>query len=44
VIPALSRWKWSSLKSLGYRLSDEEHKKLVGFDHISVYLASQTSF
>ena len=32
---------WSSLESLGYRLWDEEHKKLVGFSYISVYLAKQ---
>ena len=32
---------WSSLKSLGYRLWDEEHKKLVGFSYVSVYLAKQ---
>ncbi len=32
---------WSSLKSLGYRLWDEEHKRLVGFNYVSVYLAKQ---
>lgn len=32
---------WSSLKSLGYRLWDEEHKHLVGFGYIPVYLAKQ---
>ncbi len=32
---------WSSLKTLGYRLWDEEHKKLVGFSYVSVYLAKQ---
>ncbi len=32
---------WSSLKTLGYRLWDEEHKKLVGFSYLSVYLARQ---
>ncbi len=32
---------WSSLKSLGYRLWDEEHKKLVGFSYVSDYLAKQ---
>ncbi len=30
---------WSSVKSLAYRLWDEEHKKLVGFSYVSVYLA-----
>jgi omega-6 fatty acid desaturase (delta-12 desaturase) len=34
---------WSSLKSLGYRLWDEERKKLVGFGYVSVYLAKQSS-
>jgi omega-6 fatty acid desaturase (delta-12 desaturase) len=34
---------WSSLKSLGYRLWDEEQKKLVGFGYIPVYLARQSS-
>jgi omega-6 fatty acid desaturase (delta-12 desaturase) len=29
---------WSSLKSLGYRLWDEERKKLVGFSYVPVYL------
>lgn len=33
---------WSSLKSLGYRLWDEERKKLVGFSYVSVYLAKQS--
>jgi acyl-lipid omega-6 desaturase (Delta-12 desaturase) len=31
----------SSLKSLGYRLWDEERKKLVGFSYVSIYLAKQ---
>jgi omega-6 fatty acid desaturase (delta-12 desaturase) len=31
----------SSLQSLGYRLWDEERKKLVGFSYVSVYLAEQ---
>ena len=31
----------SSLQSLGYRLWDEDHKKLVGFRYVSVYLAKQ---
>jgi omega-6 fatty acid desaturase (delta-12 desaturase) len=35
---------WSSLKSLGYRLWDEERKKLVGFSHVHIYLAKQSSF
>ncbi|MFQ5512270.1 MAG: fatty acid desaturase [Candidatus Krumholzibacteriia bacterium] len=34
---------WSSLKSLGYRLWDEERKKLVGFSYVSVYLARQAT-
>ncbi len=34
---------WSSLKSLGYRLWDEEHMKLVGFSYVSVYLARQAT-
>ncbi len=29
------------MKSLGYRLWDEERKKLVGFSYVSVYLAKQ---
>jgi omega-6 fatty acid desaturase (delta-12 desaturase) len=33
---------WSSLKSLGYRLWDEERKKLVGFSYISIYLGKKT--
>jgi omega-6 fatty acid desaturase (delta-12 desaturase) len=32
---------WSSFKSLGYRLWDEERRKLVGFGYIPVYLARQ---
>ena len=32
---------WASMKCLGYRLWDEEHKKLVGFSYVSVYLARQ---
>jgi omega-6 fatty acid desaturase (delta-12 desaturase) len=32
---------WSSFKSLGYRLWDEENKKLVGFSYIPVYLSRQ---
>ena len=32
---------WSSLKSLGYRLWDEDHKELVGFSYVPVYLAKQ---
>jgi len=32
---------WSSLRSLGYRLWDEERKTLVGFSYVSVYLAKQ---
>ena len=32
---------WSSLQCLGYRLWDEERKKLVGFSYVSVYLAKQ---
>ncbi len=32
---------WTSMKSLGYRLWDEEHKKLVGFSYVSHYLARQ---
>jgi omega-6 fatty acid desaturase (delta-12 desaturase) len=32
---------WSSLKSLGYRLWDEERKELVGFSYVAVYLAKQ---
>ncbi|MEE8348615.1 MAG: fatty acid desaturase [Acidobacteriota bacterium] len=31
----------SSLKSLGYRLWDEDHKQLVGFRYASTYLAKQ---
>ena len=34
---------WSSLKSLGYRLWDEDHKNLVGFNYLSVYLAKQAT-
>jgi omega-6 fatty acid desaturase (delta-12 desaturase) len=33
----------SSLKSLGYRLWDEERKKLVGFGYVPIYLAKQAS-
>jgi omega-6 fatty acid desaturase (delta-12 desaturase) len=32
---------WSSLKTLGYRLWDEEHQKLVGFSYVSAYTARQ---
>ncbi|MEE9269022.1 MAG: fatty acid desaturase [Candidatus Krumholzibacteria bacterium] len=32
---------WSSLKSLGYRLWDEERKKLVGFSYVDVYLGKK---
>lgn len=32
---------WTSMKSLGYRLWDEERKKLVGFSYVSVYLKKQ---
>lgn len=32
---------WSSLKALGYRLWDEERRKLVGFDYVSIYLGKQ---
>ena len=32
---------WSSFKALSYRLWDEEHKNLVGFGYVSVYLAKQ---
>ncbi|MCZ6617253.1 MAG: fatty acid desaturase [Gammaproteobacteria bacterium] len=32
---------WSSMKCLGYRMWDEERKKLVGFSYVSVYLAKQ---
>ena len=32
---------WSSLKSLGYRLWDEDRKKLVGFSYVPVYLRKQ---
>ena len=32
---------WTSLKSLGYRLWDEEHKRLVGFDYVATYLSKQ---
>jgi hypothetical protein len=32
---------WSSLKALGYRLWDEERKKLVGFSYVSVYLGKK---
>lgn len=31
----------SSLKALGYRLWDEERRKLVGFSYVSVYLGNQ---
>jgi len=34
---------WSSLKSLGYRLWDEDHKKLVGFSYVSTYLNKQAT-
>jgi len=34
---------WTSMKSLGYRLWDEDHKKLVGFSYVSDYLARQTA-
>ena len=30
---------WTSLQSLGYRLWDEDHKRLVGFSYVPVYLA-----
>ncbi len=33
---------WTSLKSLGYRIWDEEHRKLVGFDYVSVYLRNKS--
>jgi len=33
----------TSLKSLGYRLWDEDRKKLVGFNYIPVYLAKQAA-
>jgi omega-6 fatty acid desaturase (delta-12 desaturase) len=33
---------WSSMKSLGYRLWDEERKKLVGFSYIPIYLAKKS--
>ena len=32
---------WSSLKALGYRLWDEDRKKLVGFDYVPVYLSKE---
>jgi omega-6 fatty acid desaturase (delta-12 desaturase) len=32
---------WSSLKALRYRLWDEESKRLVGFNYVSVYLERQ---
>lgn len=34
---------WSSMKCLGYRMWDEERKKLVGFSYVSVYLAKQAA-
>jgi len=34
---------WESFKSLGYRLWDEDRKKLVGFSYIPVYLAKQAT-
>ena len=34
---------WTSLKCLGYRLWDEERKKLVGFSYVSTYLAKQAA-
>jgi omega-6 fatty acid desaturase (delta-12 desaturase) len=33
---------WTSFKALGYRLWDEERKKLVGFSYVSEYLQKQT--
>ena len=32
---------WSSFRSLGFRLWDEDHKKLVGFSYVPVYLAKR---
>jgi omega-6 fatty acid desaturase (delta-12 desaturase) len=32
---------WSSLKSIGYRLWDEERKKLVGFGYVRVFLGKE---
>ena len=29
----------SSLRALGYRLWDEEHKRLVGFNYLRTYLS-----
>jgi omega-6 fatty acid desaturase (delta-12 desaturase) len=34
---------WSSLKALGYRLWDEERKKLVGFSYVPVYIAKRST-
>ena len=34
---------WASFKCLGYRLWDEDRKKLVGFSYVAVYLAKQTA-
>ena len=32
---------WSSFKSLGYRMWDEERRKLVGFGYVKVFLSKQ---
>jgi omega-6 fatty acid desaturase (delta-12 desaturase) len=34
---------WTSLKSLHYRLWDEDRKELVGFSYVAKYLAKQTA-
>jgi omega-6 fatty acid desaturase (delta-12 desaturase) len=34
---------WSSLKALGYRLWDEDRKKLVGFSYVPAYRAKQAT-
>ena len=34
---------WSSLKSLTYRLWDEDRKKLVGFSYVSIFLRKQAA-